>query len=332
MRYFGSKASTIERVYDLIGERIPSGTFCDPFGGIGIVGSYFKKQGYSVWCGDILTVAHFFQTARVQRNSKPIFKGLIKALNLRRFADILDLLNTEQRKNGWFVREYAQKRRFFTIDNAARIEACRVLINKWSSNQWVSKTERAILLASLVNCMDKVANTAGTYYAYLKTWHRKALQPFRFDILPHTEGNPDCHSFLCEAKHLVGLRPHDILYLDPPYNERSYASYYHLPETIALGKTPKTHGKSGMPNSVRPLSDFNKARQARNALEELLKSARFRLLAFHYSNDGLIPPEEVRQILASCGQIEEFIIDSQGYSTATRPRRVKHCLYLVNHG
>jgi len=332
MRYFGSKASTVERIYDLVAERVPSGTFCDPFGGIGIVGSYFKKKGYSVWCGDILTFAHYFQIARVERDRPLSFKRLRQALNLNSPTEVVDILKRELPKNSRFVKEYSEKRRFFKKENAGRIEACRLRIAQWSQSQWLTHSEHAVLLASLINSMDKVANTAGTYYAYLKSWYRKALRPFRFELLPYTHGNTACHSLLCEAKYTVSLRPFDVLYLDPPYNERCYAKYYHLPETIALGEIPKTHGKSGMPDTVKTTSNFNKPGKARRELEELLENTRFRLLAFHYSDNGLITPIEVRQILASYGKAEEYILDSNGYTTARSPRTVQHRLYLVHHG
>ena len=329
MRYFGSKASAVKYVYNLVSGIIPSGTFCDPFGGIGTVGAYFKRKGYSVWCGDKLTFAHYFQIARVERNRIPVFKQLRAEQNLNSSAEVIDLLNREPPKKDWFTKEYAQKRRFFTEHNAAHIEVCRSLIAEWAEKKWISKSEHAILLASLINSMDKVANTAGTYYAYLKTWYRKALHPFRFDLLPYTKGCPECHSSLCEAKDLVALRDFDILYLDPPYNERSYSAYYHLPETIALEEIPEIHGKSGMPDTVRHLSDFNKAGKARRALEEIMENSRFRLMVFHYSKNGLITPEEIRSILAQYGQLEESIVESKGYTTAKISRVIKHHLYLV---
>lgn len=332
MRYFGSKVSTLKRVYELISERVSSGTLCDPFGGVGIVGSFFKKKGYSVWSGDILTFAHYFQIVRIEKNSMPTFEKLYKALNLRSPADIVGMLNEPGGTEGWFTKQYGEGRRFFTLDNAVRIDHCRSLIAKWAKNRWLDHTERAYLLASLINSMDKVANTAGTYYAYLKIWHRKAIQPFRFELLDYTQGNPDCHSFLCEASELVSLRPFDIIYLDPPYNERCYARYYHLPETIALGETPEIHGMSGMPNTKRPSSDYNKARRARYALKKLIENAQFRLLALHYSNRGLVPSEDIIQILSPHGKIRVFDIDSKGYTTERVPRTVKHSFYLVQNG
>lgn len=332
MRYFGSKDSTTEQVYEIISNRIPAGTFCDPFGGIGTIGSYFKSKGYSVWSGDLLTFAHYFQIARLETNRMPSFHVVQRNYNFASITAIVDYLNKESTQKGWFVEEYSKKRRFFTEKNAIQIEACKARIEEWNKKKLLTKKEHAILVASLINSTDKVANTAGTYYAYLKKWHRKALHSFRFTLIPVTSGNNNCKCFLGEAQALVSKRFFDVVYLDPPYNERSYAHYYHLPETIALGEIPKVHGKSGMPNTDKVISDFNRLQYAKNALERILEKARFHLLAFHYSDDGLIRQQDIEGILSNYGRVENYILDSKGYITSNINRNTKHHLYLVNHG
>ena len=293
--------------------------------------SHFKTKGYTVSCGDVLTFAHYFQIARVEANRAPSFRRLRTALPLRSADEVVHLLNTAWSDRGWLPNEYARKRRFFTRANAARIEGARSLIDDWASRAWLTTGECAVLKASLINSMDKVANTAGTYYAYLKAWYRKARLPFRFELLPPTSGNPDCRSFLCDALQLVSSGRFDILYLDPPYNERSYAHYYHLPESIALGLPRDARGKSGAPELTAPLSEFNRPRRAGKALQQLLCAARFKLLAFHYSDGGLIDRRTVRRILASYGSIEEFGLSSKGYTTGRTCRTVEHRLYLVRN-
>lgn len=332
MRYFGSKASTTEQVYKIVSKKMPTGTFCDPFGGIGTIGSFFKSKGYSVWSGDLLTFAHYFQIARLEANRVPSFLTLRKIYNLTSITAVIDYLNKESRQKGWFVEEYSKKRHFFTEKNAIQIEACKDRIEEWNNKKLLTKKEHAILVASLINSMDKVANTAGTYYAYLKKWHRKALRSFRFTLIPFTSGNNDCKCFLGEAQGLVSKRFFDVLYLDPPYNERSYGHYYHLPETIALGEILEVHGKSGMPNTGRVISDFNRPQYAKDALERILENARFRLLAFHYSDDGLIRQQDIEGIFSDYGRVENYILDSKGYITSNINRSTKHHLYLVNYG
>jgi len=331
MRYFGSKISTVETLYDLLSQRLSSGSFCDPFGGIGSVGSYLKSRGYSVWSGDILNFAHYFQIARLKFSQPLPFRRLIKELDLRNRNDLISFLNSIPPKDGWFVREYSEKRRFFTGRNARKIQACRREIMAWAQKSWMSNDERKVLLASLINSMDRVANTAGTYYAFLKKWHRKALNDFRFELILPVSTRTRGYCFHEPANTLVRRRHFDILYLDPPYNQRSYAHYYHLPETIALQTTPKVHGVSGIPKNISASSAFNRPREARNALIDLLDNASFGILAFHYSDNGIITPREARDIIASYGKAEDFLLDSKGYTTKETPRTVKHHLYLVQN-
>ena len=332
MRYFGSKVSSVEKIYQIISAIIPSGSLCDPFGGIGTVGAFFKSKGYDVWTGDILTFAHYFQIARVKLNRTPLFRKLIKELQLKNYSEVVSLLNSAKPKAGWVTSEYAEQRLFFTKQNAQSIDACRLLIAKWSNKGLLSRNEKAFLLASLINSMDRVANTAGTYYAYLKKWNGKALKPFQFKPI---ECNPSASKIFCyhgDASSLVKLREYDVLYLDPPYNERSYAHYYHLPEAIALQKTPKTHGKSGITNNIKTISRFNRQNSVRQALVDLLEHARFRLLFFHYADNGLMSAKELRGIFQSYGKCEELSISSLGYKTAENKKKVKHHLYLITHG
>lgn len=329
MRYLGSKGSTANRVCDLVSDRVPSGCICDPFGGIGIMGAHFKSRDYSVWSGDVLTCAHYFQIARIQRNRTPSFRRLRDELNLSSAEDIVSLLNSLKRKSGWFVREYALERKFFTKQNAGKIENCRLTINRWIRNGWLTYSEKAVLIASFINSVDRVANTAGTYYAYLKKWYRKALLPFNFELISPTAGNPNSQCFLSDAKTLVAKKKFDVLYLDPPYNERSYAHYYHLPETLATGKTPKARGSSGISVSAKERSDFNKINSATKALEELIETAQFKLMVFHYSDDGIIPKSKLRSIFSSLGTTEEILLDSKKYTTTDKSRNIKHRLYFI---
>ena len=56
MNYIGSKLSLLpfleESINNIITEK-SCHTFCDLFAGTGIVGSYFKKKGYSIIANDL---------------------------------------------------------------------------------------------------------------------------------------------------------------------------------------------------------------------------------------------------------------------------------------
>lgn len=331
MRYFGSKSSTLADLTRLICERVPGGSFCDCFGGIGTVGSHFKRLGYKVHTGDLLTFAHYFQIARVEMDELPTFRTVGSNLGVTGPEGVRRFLNGARPRQGWFVREYSDRRQFFSRRNAMQIQGCRATIAKWDRQGWLLPIEKAILLASLIKAADRVANTAGTYYAYLKRWHRKALQEFCFEWIYPTPGHEPCRSFLKPAVQLAGDHHYDVLYLDPPYNARPYGAYYHLPETLAIGGTPQVHGSSGMPVRSLAVSEYNQRRLATEALERLLITAKFRLLVFHYADDGLISPEFLRDLLPRYGTLEEAVISSKGYTTQPASRIKNHRVYLVTH-
>ena len=240
----------MKQIHEIVQRECPTGSLCDPFGGIGIVGSFFKRHGYAVTTGDHLLHAHYSQVARVQRDQTPSFRRLRESLGLPTARSVVDELNRQRSPaSSWLVRHYAIQRRFFTPDNARRIAGCRNAIHRWRRNGLLSTQETAVLLASLVDSMDRVANTAGTYYAYLKTWYRKSLYPFRFDLIRPTRGKSRCRSLLGDARSIVSERHFDVLYLDPPHNIRRYSGYYHLPETIcrAGGSTNSRDGRNPRP-------------------------------------------------------------------------------------
>lgn len=328
MRYLGSKTLLLDAIGELVEDYAGNGVFCDPFGGIGTVGNYMKKNGFTVITGDILNFAHFFQIALVENNEQHCFQKLKKYLDIHSQEELERYLSEIVQKSGWLVREYAEKRQFFTYENACHIQACIDSINQWKNKRIIDKKEYAILMASLIDSFDRVANTAGTYYAYLKEYYRKAKRPFRFQLLETTVGNNNCKSYLMDANALVRNVKCDILYLDPPYNGRDYNRYYHLPETVSRGIIPEPIGRSGMftANSIR--SDYN-CRRAEAAFEDLIKHVHAQCIIFHYTDNGLIKIQDARTILNQKGDVEEFYFDCKGYNTTHTESKCQHHIFKV---
>jgi adenine-specific DNA-methyltransferase len=331
MRYFGSKTSAIDKISEIVRNIKPNGSFCDPFGGIASVSSRFLSNGYEVWSGDILVFPHYFQIARLRSGQINFFNKLLTVLNLKNKSELESYINCIPPKNGWFVREYSDKRLFFTKDNAMRIQSTRRLIHKWNDEGLLSYDEHATLLASLVNSFDKIANTAGTYYAYLKKFNRKSNKKFVFKLIDASVIDSIGNCYLGQAIDLVKKQPFDILYLDPPYNNRSYPHYYHLPQTVSSCTTPKVFGMSGVPKTIKNDSGFNFKDIAKNKLVSLLNAANFKLLVFHYSDDGLISPDDVKFILSQYGDMQNHYIYSKCYTTKSVKRNVIHHLYCIQN-
>lgn len=140
-----------------------------------------KSKGYRVVSGDILQFAHFFQVARIEQNDLPSFSRICKETHCTTVQELELYLNQLKMDQGWFIEEYSEKRQFFIGQNAAHIQACINQIWQWHDCHSIDDTEYAVLIASLIQSMDKVANTAGTYYAYLKSWYRKAKKRFNLN-------------------------------------------------------------------------------------------------------------------------------------------------------
>lgn len=329
MRYLGSKTLLLDFIGKITSEYSSGGKFCDPFGGIGTVGSYMKSQGYTVISGDILHFAYFFQKAKIESNILPQFPKLKQLLGIKDICDIEQFLSFQVKQNGWFIKEYSKNRQFFTLDNAKHIQACVDYIWRWKAENIITKNEYAVLIASLIQSMDKVANTAGTYYAYLKSWYRKAKKPFVFQFQYPIEGKFPGKAFLMDANKLVKNVEADILYLDPPYNERNYGSYYHLPETIARGNIPVPRGKSGVYTYMDTKSEYNKKTEIERAFSDLVNHTSAKCIIFHYTDDGLLDEKTVRGILNSIGKTDEYYFDSKGYSTIPGVVKCQHHIYRV---
>ncbi len=330
MRYFGSKGSVIEKVYDLINLYVPSGTFCDPFGGIGIVGSFFKNQGYQIFTGDFLFFSHCFLVSRIQLDDFPNFTQLRGFLRVDDMNGIKEYLNRVPSRIGWVTQNYAITRLYFQFNNAIKIDAVWESILAWNQKGLLSKDEYALLIASLINSADSVANTAGTYYAFLKKWDRKALKPFIFSWIYPTRGSTKSLAYYGDANIVASIHPVDVLYLDPPYNNRSYDGYYHFPQSIAMGYRGSVRGKSGIPLRQQKISNFTNPSMASISLAQLLANSSWKWLFLHYSDEGLISQFQIRNILSTFGQTKEFELKAKGYST-TKEHFTKHRIYMVKH-
>ena len=295
-RYFGSKASTSGYVADIVNQLTKTGTVADAFGGLGTIGAELKYNGHHVTTCDVLTFPHLFQVARIECNEIPSFKELKLRENFENAESILNHLNKQTEPNSWIVSEYALKRKFFTEQNAVKLAGIWNTIAKWDKSGLLSYRERAFLIASLLNSMDKVANTAGTYYAYLKSFHRKAIHHLKYEWIEVRRGNYIGKALLGDALSQLEGSDYDVLYLDPPYNKRNYASYYHLPETLAglKRKKIKPSALSGVPEESHPFAPNIREAMSMEYIRKIMERVSWNHLIFHYCDNALIPLELIR--------------------------------------
>jgi adenine-specific DNA-methyltransferase len=326
MRYIGSKASTAQWLTEFVARRAPDATsLSDPFAGTCTVSRAFKRVGYRVVTGDLLKLSHTIQLATIGLNRPPAFSGLVGLLSPKPSgsdcaAAVLGHLNALRGRRRFFSQHFSASsgRLYFTDANAAKLDAIREEIASWSAGGAIHRTEEAYLLTSLVFAADKVANTAGTYYAHLKTLSRKAAKTLELIPPPLADNRKRNVCLLADARKVVATQSADVLYLDPPYNERDYSGYYHLPESIVRNDRPTPGGRSGAPTSRRSeKSDFCRPARAEEAFQQLVGEAKARYILVHYTTAGLIGHRAIMVALRQRGLVSCRNLPVRAYSTAT---------------
>ena len=73
----------------------------------------------------------------------------------------------------------SNERQYFSDKNGKLCDAVRDKIDDWKSNKKITEDEYYFLLCSLLESVDRVANTASVYGAFLKTLKKSAQKPLQ---------------------------------------------------------------------------------------------------------------------------------------------------------
>jgi adenine-specific DNA-methyltransferase len=320
-------------VVDRLG--ITPGSAHDAFAGTASVGRALKSRGWRVASSDLMTYSYVFQRAYVVAQRVPSFADLRAAdPELRRALRSVKFMRAVAARGGGAlnaVAEYLARwidpepgfiasqfapaggRMYFTDANAERIDAARARLEGWRRWGLVGDDAYFLLLAGLVEGADRVANTAGVYAAYIKSWQSNAKRPLDLVLTPPVRGARGSTAHLADASAVArALGPVELLYVDPPYNSRQYAGYYHVPEIIAhgwFGERPTLAGKTGLPARGAPRSEWCSARRVVGALEELLAATQARHVLVSYNSEGHLSEKTLRRALTEAsadGKVRRF--------------------------
>ena len=209
----------------------------------------------------------------------------------------------------------AEKRMYFTAENAGIIDAIREQIEEWRKLSIINSKEFYYLLASVIEAADHVANMSGTYGAYLKIWRSVALKRLSIKRRDIFDNNLVNRSFKEDAEVLIKELSGEILYLDPPYNSRQYAPNFHVLESIAVWDKQSLYGKSGLRNYENQKSQFSIKAKATKSLFDLIDLAQFEYIALSYNNEGLIKHSDLIEFLSSKGKLTIFSTDYRRFRT-----------------
>jgi adenine-specific DNA-methyltransferase len=162
------------------------------------------------------------------------------------------------------------------------------------------------LLASLIETIDKYANTASVYGAYLKKLKKTAQKNIVLKPAELIINDKDHKVFNEDINQLIQKIEGDILYLDPPYNQRQYATNYHLLETIAKYDNPKIHGKTGLRNYESQKSVYCSRSKVKTAFRNIITNAKVKYIFLSYNNEGLMTVNDIKKIMSLRGKYGYF--------------------------
>jgi adenine-specific DNA-methyltransferase len=284
----------------------------DVFAGTGTVGWHFKQKGFTVIANDIQYYAYCLNRAYVGLNRAPAFSKLRKTLGLRSSrsgpGDVLSAVNDTRPYSGFIHRNYCpggpSGRFYFSKENGRRCDGIRRQIERWYDDGLLKDSEYYYLLASLIVSMDRVANTASVYAAYLKRLKTSARRDFVLEEVPTAGGNGRHSVHNQNGADLVSRIPCDVLYMDPPYNQRQYCTNYHVLETIAANDRPKLSGVTGLRPYDHQRSDFCVKGKALGALNQMVSRTRARYVFLSYSSEGLMSRKEILSAMGAFGTVD----------------------------
>jgi len=352
--YIGNKRKLLPLIHAAISATgIHSGTFYDAFSGSGVVARFAKTLGFRVIANDWEPYSYFINKCYIACNREPEFRAL------GGLAHAINHLNSLTPVRGYIATYYCPaddenydpsvERMFYTQENGRRIDAIREKIAEWKNDGLIEDHEEAVLLAPLIFQASYCSNTSGVFKGFHRGWGgatKTAWYRIRSRLMlkaPVFWDNGYDNLVLQEDAHsLLDSIEADIAYYDPPYNQHQYGANYHLLNTIALwDKPPVTtpferwkggNGKSAIRTDWRydRRSPYCYRKSATAAFQDLVERTRARFILVSYSTEGILPFEELFDVLSERGRLTVVTKRYKRYRVSSqRPSPKSHSVEFV---
>jgi adenine-specific DNA-methyltransferase len=341
--YIGNKRALLGFLADVLRElegesRIE--TFLDPFAGSGAVSRLAKYLGYRVLCNDWEPYSRVINSAHVgidRGEANGYFDGgLERALEdiNRSRAEVPAYIARYYAPGSTENADYRRERLFYTAENAAFIDRSRHLIEEryhgWDLDERDTGA-KTLLLASLLYQAATHANTSGVFKAFHKGFGghgkdalKRITAPMKLNPPVLIDGAPGCEAGGEDARDFVMGRTVDLCYLDPPYNQHQYGSNYHLLNTILhwdkpeypldRGEDGRLRDKAGIRRDwTRTRSGYCYRETAGKELADLLDRIDSRHILLSYNTEGIIPFDDLVELLADHGELSLYSSDYVTY-------------------
>jgi len=277
-------------------------TVCDLFCGTTRVAQGLKEAGFFVTANDLATYAEVLAIAYVEADARRVRKRALAAKIAR--------LNALDGRDGYVTQTFCEEARYFQPFNGRRIDAIRLAIDDVADG----RVERAILLTSLLEAADRVDSTTGLQMAYLKGWAPRSFNALELRMPALLPGRGRA---VREDANVLASRMDevDIAYLDPPYNQHSYHSNYHIWETLIRHDAPAAYGVARKREDCRSVkSVFNSRATAWEAFSSLVRTVPARHLIVSFSDEGFFGYDEIVELLSDArGEVAVIPVSNKRY-------------------
>ncbi|MEN6521445.1 MAG: DNA adenine methylase [Armatimonadota bacterium] len=348
--YIGNKRKLLPMIQSAVeATGLKNGVFCDLFAGSGVVSRFAKRMGFRVISNDWEPYTEKINLAYIEANQPPAFTAF------GGIGPVFQKLNALSLVRGYIATHYCpmddenpdfrRERMFYTQENGQKIDAIREEISSWRKSGLIDRMEEAVLLAPLIYQASYCSNTSGVFKGFHHGWGGRtstALYRIRSKLAispPVFYDNGQANAAMREnALEVAEKIDCDIAYIDPPYNQHQYGSNYHLLNTVTLWDKPPVSryilpgSKSAIRLDWRTLrrSPYCYKSTALPAFSELVARIRARYVLVSYSTDGIIPTDELLQLLGARGSLMLLTRQYKRYRVSSqRPSPKPHTIEFV---
>jgi len=298
VKYLGSKRTLVPAIRAAAGA-LGVCSACDLFAGTTRVGQALRRAGIRVHSNDLATYSEALGRAYIAAGED---------VDRSRVRELLAHLGSLPGRRGYFTETFCERARFFQPHNGMRVDAIRDEIDALE----LTAVERGLLLTSLLEAADRVDSTCGLQMAYVKRWAPRSFKALELREPVAIEG-PAGTVTRADA---LALEPGGVecVYLDPPYNQHSYFSNYHVWETLIRWDAPDHYGVACKRVDCRTTkSPFNRRRDAGPALAGLVERLAAPWLLLSCSDEGFHALDDLVALLAERGHVRTVAIPFKRY-------------------
>jgi site-specific DNA-methyltransferase (adenine-specific) len=299
MRYLGCKQKLTDTILD-IALKHNKHIIVDAFTGTGTMAEAFANAGLTVIAGDVMATCCTLAKCKLQMG-QPLSQQVLEQLN-----------DTNLKHEGFVYKTYssAGDRYYFSPENAQRIDGIRRAIDA------LEEPIKTHVLGCLIEAVSLVSNTTGTFGAWCKKVDPRAEKPLTLVDCFTPKENFDNHIVVNgTALSVLQTEDYDMVYLDPPYNNRQYGANYHVLETIVRNDNPEVHGKTGMRKWEDTKSMWCYRNKVLGELEETIKCCKCDVILLSYNSEGLMTRADIEGVLGKYGAVKTHTIEYPKYKT-----------------